>query len=122
MGDAGTEEHQRSEQEDTEQEAEEAFPQGRRCYVGNLAWRTSWQDLKDHFRSAGNVVYANVTQDQSGRSRGWGIVEYETTEEVRRALPRGASGGCQINISLRVVSASTPTLLRRQQRHVQVFA
>jgi RNA recognition motif-containing protein len=45
---------------------EEAFPQGRRCYVGNLAWRTSWQDLKDHFKPCGIVVYANVMQDGQG--------------------------------------------------------
>lgn len=61
---------------------EEPFPQGRRCYVGNLAWRTSWQDLKDHFKPCGNVVYANVMQDGQGRSRGWGIVEFETSDEA----------------------------------------
>lgn len=26
----------------------------RRIYVSNLTWRTSWQDLKDHFKQAGN--------------------------------------------------------------------
>jgi RNA recognition motif-containing protein len=79
---------------------------GKRCYVSNLAWKTSWQDLKDKFRECGNVVYANVTrgedgawasgcEDQlpagslltappfAGRSKGWGIVEFETPEEVR---------------------------------------
>ena len=39
---------------------------GKRCFVGNLAWRTSWQDLKDKFREAGTVVYANVMRDDSG--------------------------------------------------------
>lgn len=29
---------------------------GRRCYVGNLAWAVSWQDLKDCFRECGEVV------------------------------------------------------------------
>lgn len=29
----------------------------RRVYVGNLPWKTSWQDLKDHFRSAGHGVF-----------------------------------------------------------------
>lgn len=28
------------------EEAAVAPKQGRRCFVGNLAWRTSWQDLK----------------------------------------------------------------------------
>eukprot|EP01026_Neomeris_dumetosa_P001542 TRINITY_DN103824_c0_g1_i1.p1 TRINITY_DN103824_c0_g1~~TRINITY_DN103824_c0_g1_i1.p1 ORF type:complete len:222 (-),score=55.45 TRINITY_DN103824_c0_g1_i1:779-1444(-) len=59
---------------------------GRRCYVGNLAWRTSWQDLKDEFRACGTVVYANVMQDRTGRSKGWGIVEFETPEEAVKAV------------------------------------
>ena len=28
---------------------------GTKVYVGNLSWETSWQDLKDHFRSVGEV-------------------------------------------------------------------
>lgn len=60
---------------------------GKRCYVGNLAWKTSWQDLKDKFREIGNVVYANVMRDDdAGRSKGWGIVEYETPEEAVTAI------------------------------------
>lgn len=39
---------------------------GKRCYVGNLAWKTSWQDLKDTFRECGSVVYANVMRDDTG--------------------------------------------------------
>lgn len=59
---------------------------GRRCYVGNLAWKTSWQDLKDHFRSAGEVVYTNVMRDDSGRSKGWGIVEFSDPQEAVEAV------------------------------------
>ena len=57
--------------------------------TGNLAWRTSWQDLKDKFREVGTVVYANVVKDDGGRSKGWGIVEFETPEEVRRCHRTG---------------------------------
>lgn len=39
---------------------------GRRCFVSNLNWRTSWQDLKDKFRECGEVVYANVVKDEDG--------------------------------------------------------
>ena len=39
---------------------------GKRCFVSNLAWKTSWQDLKDKFREVGNVVYANVHQTDDG--------------------------------------------------------
>ena len=45
---------------------EEVMRVGRRVYVSNLAWRTSWQDLKDHFRTAGEVVYSNVIKDADG--------------------------------------------------------
>ena len=40
-----------------------------RLYVHNLAWRVSWQDLKDHFREAGEVVRAEIfTEGPGGRS------------------------------------------------------
>lgn len=58
----------------------------RRLYVGNLAYRTSWQDLKDHFKSCGNVVYADVMKMSDGRSKGCGIVEMDTHQEAVRAL------------------------------------
>lgn len=52
---------------DGEQSAEQPAPiGGKRCFVNNLAWRTSWQDLKDHFRGNGTVVFANVIRDQAG--------------------------------------------------------
>ena len=46
--------------------AEEEVRVGRRCFVSNLAWKTSWQDLKDKFRDCGNVVYTNVMRDENG--------------------------------------------------------
>jgi len=65
---------------------EEVMHVGRRVYISNLAWRTSWQDLKDKFRECGNVVYSNVIKDEAGRSKGWGIVEFETPEEALTAI------------------------------------
>ena len=38
----------------------DAIPVGRRLYVNNLSFDTTWASLKDHFRSAGNVLYADV--------------------------------------------------------------
>lgn len=37
--------------------------------MGNLAWTVTWQDLKDHMRSAGNVVRADVLTMPDGRSK-----------------------------------------------------
>jgi len=61
-------------------------PVSNRVYVGNLSWQTSWQDLKDHMRSCGNVVYADIFQDESGRSKGCGIVEYSNREDALQAI------------------------------------
>ena len=54
-----------------------------RCYVGNLAYSVGWQDLKDLFRAVGRVVHADVMQEDNGRSKGYGIVEFESRAEVR---------------------------------------
>ena len=59
---------------------------GRSVYVGNLSYETAWQDLKDHMRSAGDVVHAEVMTMSDGRSKGCGIVEYATTESAARAI------------------------------------
>ncbi|GMH32580.1 hypothetical protein BSKO_00414 [Bryopsis sp. KO-2023] len=60
---------------------------GRRVYVGNLAWRTSWQDLKDRFGGEeGGVVFAEVMRTDDGRSRGWGIVEFNSPEAAMQAI------------------------------------
>lgn len=59
---------------------------GRRVWVGNLSFDTSWQQLKDHFKAAGHVIHADVMQDTEGRSKGCGIVEYEHPADALRAI------------------------------------
>jgi RNA recognition motif-containing protein len=59
---------------------------GCKLYVNNLPWNVSWQNLKDHFRSAGNVVRADVFTGADGRSKGCGIVEFSTPEEAGHAM------------------------------------
>lgn len=47
----------------------------------------SWQDLKDHFKQAGTVVFASVSIDpRTGESKGHGIVQFETTEMAHTAI------------------------------------
>merc|ERR1712038_386186 len=55
-------------------------------YVGNLAYETSWQDLKDHMRRAGNIDQANILQSDDGRSKGCGIVVYQNARDASRAI------------------------------------
>eukprot|EP01054_Gregarina_sp_Poly1_P009514 Gregarina_sp_Poly_1__9513@NODE_598_length_7261_cov_191_713789_g415_i1_p4_GENE_NODE_598_length_7261_cov_191_713789_g415_i1NODE_598_length_7261_cov_191_713789_g415_i1_p4_ORF_typecomplete_len221_score24_90RRM_1/PF00076_22/2e18RRM_1/PF00076_22/2_8e16RRM_5/PF13893_6/3_8e05RRM_5/PF13893_6/0_42Limkainb1/PF11608_8/0_00035Limkainb1/PF11608_8/89Limkainb1/PF11608_8/6_2RRM_Rrp7/PF17799_1/2_1RRM_Rrp7/PF17799_1/0_0016RRM_3/PF08777_11/0_0011RRM_3/PF08777_11/4_6RRM_7/PF16367_5/0_36RRM_7/PF16367_5/2_7SET_assoc/P len=57
----------------------------KRVYVGNLAWRCKWQDLKDHMRKAGDVKYVEIIEAQNGRSKGCGIVEFLDLESAQRA-------------------------------------
>lgn len=57
-----------------------------RVYCGNLSWDVSWQDLKDHMRSAGEVSFAEVMQEPDGRSKGCGVVEFKSSEEAKVAI------------------------------------
>jgi RNA recognition motif-containing protein len=60
---------------------------GTRVFVQGLPAHVSWQDLKDHFKVAGEVVFASVSIDPSkGTSKGCGIVQFETTDMANRAI------------------------------------
>ena len=49
---------------------------GRRLFVSNLTFETQWKYLKDHMRQAGDVVRADIFEDDRGRSRGIGYVQF----------------------------------------------
>mmetsp|Transcript_50779 Transcript_50779/g.84160 ORF Transcript_50779/g.84160 Transcript_50779/m.84160 type:complete len:211 (+) Transcript_50779:39-671(+) len=55
-------------------------------YVGNLPWSLDWRTLKEHMRSAGDVVRADIAAGDDGRSRGYGIVEFSNAKGVRKAI------------------------------------
>lgn len=55
-------------------------------YVWNLDYKTSWQDLKDHARKAGNVDQAIILTDPEGNSIGCGIVVYQRPQDAARAI------------------------------------
>lgn len=65
-----------------------AGSQSCRVYVGNIDWKVSWQDLKDHMRSVGEVAYADIFEERNGRSKGVAIVEYETPEDAQAAISK----------------------------------
>ena len=54
--------------------------------VGNLAYRTSWQDLKDYFRESGFNGRADIIPGASGRSSGSGTVTFDTAADAERAV------------------------------------
>lgn len=58
-----------------------------RVFVQGIPPGVSWQDLKDHFREAGNVVFASISVDaNTGESKGHGIVQFETTAMAQNAI------------------------------------
>lgn len=60
---------------------------GTRVFVQGIPTHASWQDLKDHFKVAGDVVFASVSIDPStGVSKGCGVVQYESTEMAENAM------------------------------------
>jgi RNA recognition motif-containing protein len=56
-------------------------------YVGNLAWESTADDLLALFQEHGQVIRAQVITDQAtGRSRGFGFVEMENDAEAQKAI------------------------------------
>lgn len=55
-------------------------------FVGNLAFETSWQDLKDFMRQAGNVAKADIMKGPDGRSKGCGVVCFENARDAKYAI------------------------------------
>lgn len=59
----------------------------KRLYIGNLSYNTNDQGLRDAFAEFGNVKDARVVIDrETGRSRGFGFVEFELEAEAANAL------------------------------------
>ncbi len=61
----------------------------KKLFVGSLAWATTDDSLQAHFASVGTVASAKVVTDrESGRSRGFGFVEYENDAEADAAIEK----------------------------------
>ncbi|KAG0373272.1 hypothetical protein BGX24_011906, partial [Mortierella sp. AD032] len=61
-------------------------PTSRQVFVGNIPFQCQWQDLKDLFRKAGNIIRADVAHGFDGRSRGFGSVLFATPEDAKTAI------------------------------------
>jgi RNA recognition motif-containing protein len=59
----------------------------KKLFVGSLAWATNDDSLREFFAQFGTVSSASVvTERDSGRSRGFGFVEFEDDAEADRAI------------------------------------
>ena len=56
-------------------------------YVGNLSYRMNDQDLENVFAEFGQVVSCKIINDrETGRSKGFGFVEMETSDAGKSAI------------------------------------
>ncbi len=59
----------------------------KKLYVGSLSYSTTDDALKNAFSKAGTVESAVVIMDKmSGRSKGFGFVEFSSDEEAKKAI------------------------------------
>ena len=60
-----------------------------RVFVSNFPYEVKWQELKDLFRdNVGNVAHVELFNDESGKPRGCGIMEFGTPEIAKEALKK----------------------------------
>lgn len=59
----------------------------RRVYVANVPFDVKWNELKDLFKEkVGNVTYCTLFDDEQGRSRGCGLIEFTDAASAKKAI------------------------------------
>ncbi len=59
----------------------------KKLYVGNLSYNTHDEDLREAFSKIGEVTSVTLITDQAtGRSKGFGFVEMATDEDAQKAI------------------------------------
>jgi heterogeneous nuclear ribonucleoprotein A1/A3 len=58
-----------------------------KLFVGSLSWNTTTEELRDAFAACGELIEAKVIMNRdTGRSRGFGFVTYESEQGAARAI------------------------------------
>jgi RNA recognition motif-containing protein len=74
-----------------------------KVFVGGLPFATTDDELRELFAAHGAVASANVVRDrESGRSKGFGFVEFEKEDEgkaAEKALNGSEVGGRTISVA-----------------------
>jgi len=60
---------------------------GAKLYVGNLSYQVTEQEITELFSTAGSVASVKIiTDNQTGRPRGFGFVEMASSEDAQKAI------------------------------------
>jgi RNA recognition motif-containing protein len=51
-----------------------------------LPYQAGWQDLKDLFKTAGNIIRADMNIGVDGRPKSSGAVVFETPKDAQQAI------------------------------------
>lgn len=82
------------------------IPEDTKLFVGNLSWDTTDSTLGEAFARYGTVVDAKVVTDRfTGKSRGFGFIEYDAADSAAEAL-EGMNGAEVDGRSVRVDRAN----------------
>ncbi|KAI5789787.1 hypothetical protein FPQ18DRAFT_250392, partial [Pyronema domesticum] len=57
-------------------------------FVRNLPWSTSNEDLVELFNTIGKVERAEIQYEPSGRSRGTGVVQFDSADNAEVAIAK----------------------------------
>ncbi|KAI0484453.1 splicing factor, CC1-like protein [Xylariaceae sp. FL0804] len=98
-----------------------------RLYVGNIHFSITEQDLQNVFEPFGELEFVQLQKDDTGRSRGYGFVQFREADEAREALEKMNGfdlAGRPIRVGLgndKFTPESTANLLQRFQGQNQPY-
>lgn len=75
------------------------------AFVGNLGFKTSEQTVQNFFSDCGNVVDIRIAKDETGRSKGFAHIDFDSNDAVEKAKSKA---GQQLDGREVRVDASTP--------------
>lgn len=74
----------------------------RKIYVGNIPYSTQEEDLTNIFAECGEIEEVKIIRDyETGRSKGFAFVTFETTEAMQKALSKDGEdmGGRNLRVN-----------------------